>query len=190
MAAVLTSCGRVLSSYLKYCSIFKGCPFFGFVDQKLPFSACSSDSCEDGKQAPRSPRRSLALLFVSILPLDRAAHRGHLLHRAVAGLSFLLQASKRPPRAFATCCMREVSSRPRYCNSSWALKLKKSGVHCIGSRHTLCLIDNVGEGEAELRGEGLHIVERVLAISLCIVPHNGEGADTERCCRPHLHRNV
>jgi hypothetical protein len=45
----------------------------------------------------------------------------------VSATSFI--ASNRSRRAFGTGVMREASSRPRYCNSSCALKPKKSGVH-------------------------------------------------------------
>jgi hypothetical protein len=47
--------------------------------------------------------------------------------RPVSATCFI--ASNRSRRAFATAVMREASSRPRYCNSSCALKPKKSGVH-------------------------------------------------------------
>ena len=47
--------------------------------------------------------------------------------RPVSETSFI--ASNRSRRAFAAGCMREASSRARYCSSSCALKPKKSGVH-------------------------------------------------------------
>jgi hypothetical protein len=47
----------------------------------------------------------------------------------------------------------------------------------ISSRHLLRLIDDIGKGEAVLRGERLHVVEGVLAVSRSIVGHDRDGAD-------------
>jgi hypothetical protein len=47
--------------------------------------------------------------------------------RPVSATCFI--ASKRSRRAFGIGVVREASSLPRYCNSSCALKPKKSGVH-------------------------------------------------------------
>ena len=67
--------------------------------------------------------------------------------------------------------MREASSLPRYCSSSYALKPKKSGsaLSVIGSRRLLGLVDDIREGEVVHRREPLHVVEGVLAVGLAIV---------------------
>ena len=68
--------------------------------------------------------------------------------RPVSATCFI--ASKRSRRAFGIGVVREASILPRYCNSSCALKPKKSGVSAVRARHVLRLVDYVGEGESML----------------------------------------
>src|SRR5271169_3900161 len=117
----------------------------------------------------------------SIPPLDRAAHRGHLLRRAVASLCCLLHGLEKV--ATGTRHLLYARSIKPSAILQFVLRVEAEEIRrtlrIIGSRHILCLIDNVGEGEAVLRGERLHVVKRVLAINPGIVRHNGDGADTD-----------
>jgi hypothetical protein len=49
----------------------------------------------------------------------------------------------------------------------------------VGSRHFLRLIDDVGKGEAVLRGKRLHVVKGVLTVCRRIVRHDRNRADAD-----------
>ena len=56
----------------------------------------------------------------------------------------------------------------------------------IGSRNLLRLVNHVGEAKAVLARECLHILERVLAVGLCVVWHDGDSPDTDLAQRVGL----
>ena len=85
---------------------------------------CSKECRYSITSSARAPKELSQCLHLIEQPMDGSCSLGP---PPVSATSFI--ASNRSRRAFGTGVMREASSRPRYCNSSCALKPKKSGVH-------------------------------------------------------------